>query len=52
MYIEAKGLDNKHYIEERKGECKRCNDYCSVNIYCPFYRKMKGLDNEENVCNL
>lgn len=52
MYIEAKGLDSKHYIEERKGECKRCNDYCSVNIYCPFYRKMKGLDNEENVCNL
>lgn len=46
MYIEAKGLDSKHYIEERKGECKKCNEYCNVNIYCPFYRKLKGLDKE------
>ena len=44
-YMEWKGVTEKdHYIEVRKGECKRCNDYCSVNQFCPFYRKMKGLD--------
>ena len=42
-YMEWKGVTEKdHYIEERKGECKKCNEYCNVNIYCPFYRKMKG----------
>lgn len=26
------------FIEERKGECKRCNNYCLVNKFCPYYR--------------
>lgn len=26
------------FIEERKGECKRCNQYCLVNNFCPFYQ--------------
>jgi hypothetical protein len=28
------------YIEERKAEARRCSEYCSCNIYCPFYKKM------------
>lgn len=50
-YIEDKGLDNKHYIETRLGEPKKCNEYCNVNIYCPFYRKLKGLDESEETEN-
>lgn len=28
------------YIEERKSEPKKCNDYCTVCQFCPFYKKM------------
>lgn len=46
-YMEWKGVTEKdHYIEVRKGEDKKCNEYCSVNIYCPYYRKKMGLDKE------
>lgn len=48
QYIEEKELDKNHYIEERIGECKKCNEYCNVNIFCPFYRKMHGLDEGVN----
>lgn len=33
-------LDSKHYIEFREGKDGKCEDYCSVKEYCPFY-KMK-----------
>lgn len=45
-YIEEKGLDSKHYIEFREGKDGRCDDYCNVNIFCPYYLKKKGLTNE------
>jgi len=32
---DQKGL----YIEERKGSDRRCEDYCSVNKWCPEYNK-------------
>jgi hypothetical protein len=32
-------LDNKHYIDIRKGVDKRCMDYCSCNKFCDYYRK-------------
>lgn len=38
-YIDNKGLDNKHYIELREGKDGRCEDYCNVNKWCPFYQK-------------
>lgn len=42
-YMEWKGVTEKdHYIEERQGECKKCNEYCNVYQWCPFYKKMKG----------
>ena len=42
-YMEWKGLDlSNHYIEERKGENKKCEEYCSVSQFCPFYKKLKG----------
>ncbi len=31
-------VDSKHYIEERKGESKKCLDYCSCNTFCNFYK--------------
>lgn len=39
LYMEDKRLDNKHYIEERKGKHTKCEDYCSVNKWCPFYKR-------------
>ena len=44
-YMEWKGVTEKdHYIEVRKGECKKCLEYCSVNTHCPFGRKLLGLE--------
>jgi len=28
-----------HYIEERPGVCMRCESYCNVNKFCPYYKK-------------
>ncbi len=48
-YMEWKGVTEKdHYIEIRKGKNKRCEDYCNVTKWCPFYQKMKGEN--ENEC--
>jgi hypothetical protein len=42
-----KTLDDKHYLEIRKGEDVRCNDYCRVNKWCEYYNnKQKELKNE------
>jgi len=27
------------YVEERKGECVRCNRYCPVAEFCPYFKK-------------
>ena len=27
----------KFYIEKTVGVCKRCEDYCSCNVFCPYY---------------
>ena len=39
----ARSLDKSHYIETRKGESKRCLDYCPCAAFCNFY---KGLQTE------
>lgn len=37
-FAEKKGLD-KHWIEYRKGKDSKCEEYCSVKDFCPYYRK-------------
>ena len=32
-------LDDKHWLQERKGEGKKCVDYCVCRDFCPFYNK-------------
>lgn len=32
--------DPNFYIEARKGEDKRCKDYCRVSRFCPYYKKI------------
>lgn len=44
-FITMKGLDNKHYIEFREGSDTKCQDYCPVSAYCPFYQKKYGGNN-------
>ena len=39
-YIINKKLDDKHYIDYRKGEDTKCMNYCDVNIFCPHYKKL------------
>ena len=34
---EAEKDDRGTYIETRPGSCLRCEDYCSVNKWCPYY---------------
>jgi len=41
-YMILHSLDEKHYIDIRKGESVRCEHYCNVNIFCNQYAKMKG----------
>lgn len=42
-YIFSKNLDSKHYIEFREGQDTKCDDYCNVKQWCPFYKaKLKG----------
>lgn len=43
-YIESHDLDNKHFIEFREGKDGRCDDYCNVKDYCPFYKARHGND--------
>jgi hypothetical protein len=40
--IDELGHD-KHYLEERPGEPKKCEDYCVCNEYCSFYKKFKAF---------
>lgn len=42
-YIASKNLDSRHYIEFREGQDTKCDDYCNVKQWCPFYKaKLKG----------
>lgn len=42
-YINDNGLDSKHYVEFREGKDGRCEEYCDVKDFCPFYKaKHKG----------
>ena len=45
LYIINNGLDKKHYIEKREGQDMRCENYCTVSKWCPFYQ-MKVKNNE------
>lgn len=36
-------LDDKHWIQERKGESKKCNDYCVCRDFCPFYKSINSV---------
>lgn len=42
--VEANGA--KHYVEIRKGKDSKCEDYCTVNKWCPHYLKREGIINE------
>lgn len=35
-----KSLDDKHWMHERKGESKKCLDYCNCKAFCPFYKTL------------
>ncbi len=42
QYMDWKGVTEKdHYIEERKGENKKCNEYCPVRDFCPLFNQKK-----------
>lgn len=34
-------LDATHYVEERKGESKKCMDYCPCREFCNFYKSLQ-----------
>ena len=38
-------LDKKHYIEYRKGESKKCADYCYASAFCNQWQKEKEETN-------
>lgn len=36
-----KSLDDKHWLQERKGESRKCVDgYCACRNFCPFYKSL------------
>jgi len=39
---ELSSCDNKHYVEERKGEAVRCKDYCDVAQFCSQVQSEKN----------
>ena len=42
----AAELGDGHIVEFRKGECKRCPDYCSVSDYCEQWQAEKASQTE------
>ncbi len=36
------GTDKDLYIEHRPGQDVKCDSYCSVNSFCPYYKTKKG----------
>ena len=45
-YIDNNMLDKKHSIVKREGADNKCDNYCNVNKWCPFYQKKAGIVNE------
>ena len=41
-----KSLNGGHFLEERKGECKKCLDYCPCCEFCNFYKEMQKKELE------
>ncbi len=47
-YFDNMRLDKKHAIVKREGVDNRCDNYCNVNQWCPYYRsKHECSDNNE-----
>lgn len=42
-YISNNDLDNKHYVEFRQGKDSKCDEYCNVTQWCPFYRRKHNV---------
>ena len=44
-----KDYPGQYEVEKREGENTRCEFYCSVNKFCPYYKEkyMKGKENEK-----
>ncbi len=38
-YIYNHSLDSKHYISFREGKDGRCDEYCNVAEFCPYWKK-------------
>ncbi|MBQ2265443.1 MAG: hypothetical protein II341_08585, partial [Oscillospiraceae bacterium] len=38
-------LDDKHFLQERPGENKKCLDYCPCKEFCNFYKSIVVVDN-------
>lgn len=36
-------LDDKHYLQERPGENKKCSDYCVCSSFCPFVKSISAV---------
>ena len=36
-------LDDKHWLQERKGESKKCVDYCVCRDFCQFYKSISAV---------
>lgn len=36
-------LDDKHWLQERPGENKKCSDYCVCSSFCPFFAQLKSI---------
>lgn len=41
-YFDNMMLDKKHTIVKRKGADNRCDNYCNVNKWCPYYQSKHG----------
>lgn len=41
-----KSLNGGHFLEERKGESKKCLDYCPCCEFCNFYKEMQKKEKE------
>lgn len=41
-----KSLNGGHFLEERKGESKKCLDYCPCCEFCNFYKEMQKKELE------
>lgn len=49
-YFDNLMLDDKHSIVKRKGADNRCDNYCNVNKWCPYYRS-KHAECSDNQCD-